>query len=140
MFLRTYTRPSSNLDLFSVLSEATKALQERVSLRADVKETADNFLVYFDLPGLKKENIDIKIKNGSLTVATKEEEVTEKETKENEKFLLKERASKYVQQERTLNFGDSVSGEVSAKFENGVLEIVLKKTNPDTEEKSISIQ
>lgn len=131
---------NTNLDVFSFLAKTGKALQEKLSLRVDIKERKEDFQVFFDLPGVKKENIEIKIKNGVLNVSTKIEEVEEQETVDKEKFLLRERFSQKYKKERTLDFGDSVSGDVTAKFDNGVLEIVLKKTNPDTEEKSIAIE
>lgn len=130
----------SNLDVFSFLVKTGKTLQEKLSLRVDIKERKNDFQVFFDLPGVKKENIEIKIKNGVLNVTTKEEDVDQQETAEKEKFLLRERLSQNYKKERSLDFGVSVSGEVSAKFDNGVLEVTLKKTNPDTEEKSIKIE
>ena len=80
---------------------------EKDLTNTQIKDKDDHYLVYLDLPGFLKENIEIEIVQDTLTVhATK----TDKDI--NKEFKL----PKEVDRE-----------QVSAKIENGVLEVTLKK-------------
>jgi HSP20 family protein len=92
----------------------------RVQPRMDVSEEENKYAVTLDIPGLAKEDISIKVENGTMKI--------EGERKE-------ERAGKYHLTERTYGrfyrsfaLPDDVDAEkIEAKASNGVLEISLPK-------------
>ena len=90
----------------------------------DVSETEDAFLVKAEMPGIKKEDIDVSIKDGMLTISGETKEETEE--KEEGKLIRQERRyGKYV---RSMSIGPNVDGEhIEANYDNGVLELTLPK-------------
>ncbi len=89
----------------------------------DIIEDDENITVITDLPGFNKENIKIDITEDSIEITARQEEEMEFE------------GQKYVRQERRcgeLNRSVSLPAKVeihesSAKFENGILTVVLPK-------------
>lgn len=91
----------------------------------EVKQNDKDYSVKVQLPGVKKEDINLDLNNDYLTVSAEIKE--EKETKgENEKIHTSEfRYGKYV---RTISFDNPVITEnCVAEFKNGVLSISLPK-------------
>jgi len=101
----------------------------------DVHETDDAYKVNVDLPGVKKEDIQISIDNGVLTVQgeTRKEEKEEKDGK----LIRQERhVGKFIRQ---LSVGSDVDvAGIKAAFEDGVLAVTLPK-KPAAAEKSLKI-
>ena len=91
-------------------------------MKTDVKETEDGYEVDVDLPGFKKDEIKLELNNGYLTIST-------------EKSLNKENKGKMLRQERYVGtmqrsfyVGSSITEEdIKAKYENGVLNLVIPK-------------
>lgn len=96
-------------------------------MRVDVKENADNYAVLAELPGVAKEDIHVNI-DGQL-VSISAERKQEKETKDGERVLRTERYFGKVS--RSFQLGQEVDeSQASAKFTDGVLELVLPKKAP----------
>lgn len=96
-------------------------------MRVDVKENADNYEVMAELPGIAKEDIHVNI-DGQL-VSISAERKQEKETKEGERVLRTERYFGKVS--RSFQLGQEVDESgASAKFADGVLNLVLPKKAP----------
>ena len=91
-------------------------------MRTDVNEDKKGYEVHIDLPGFKKEDVQITLKDGYLTVnATRTNEV-----EEGKKFLRRERYVGNVS--RSFYVGEVLTEEdIKAKFENGVLKLTLPK-------------
>ena len=106
----------------------------------DVKEHDDAYEVDIDLPGFKKDEIEIRLENGYLSIsASKGLDKDEKNKKG--KVIRQERYSGSMQ--RSFYVGDNVTQEdVKAKFEDGVLKLTVPKKEakklPDS--KLISIE
>ncbi len=103
-------------------------------MKTDVKETDKAYELDIDLPGFEKENVQIELNEGYLTINAHTKE--EKEDKdENGTFLRKERFVGSCR--RSFYVGDDVSeGDITAKFENGILSInVPKKELPKPEDR-----
>lgn len=90
----------------------------------DVKERDGEYVVVADIPGAKKEDIDVTLENGILTISA--ETKSETEEKEGERVLRRERRyGKYV---RSLRLGTQVDEKnVKANYKDGVLELILPK-------------
>ena len=91
----------------------------------DVSETEHEYHVHADLPGVKKDDLDISIQDGMLTInaETREEK---KEEKEGRVIRQERRYGKFV---RSMRLGDAVNvGNIKASYKDGVLDLVLPKT------------
>ena len=94
-------------------------------MKTDVRDLNDRYIVDVDLPGFKKDEITLKLENGSLTVSA--EKGLDKDEKDKEgKLICQER---YVgTRSRSFYVGDGVREEdIKAKFEDGVLQITVPK-------------
>lgn len=109
-------------------------------MKTDVKETDKGYELAIDLPGFKKENVQIELNEGYLTINAKTEHEDEKKD-ENGTFLRKERFSGSCS--RSFYVGDDISEEdVSAKFADGILTITVPKKElpkPEDHKRLISI-
>jgi len=87
-----------------------------LKLATDVFEDADNFYARFEVPGVKREDINIELVNGLLTVSVEKRE-NAASGEQNQRAT------------RSLNVPEkSVSAEnVGAKLEDGVLTVTLPK-------------
>ncbi|MCI7658280.1 Hsp20/alpha crystallin family protein [Anaerotignum sp.] len=91
----------------------------------DVRKTDQNYEVVMDLPGFKKEDIQIHLDKGYLTIAA----VKKEETKEQDEAGIYLRQERYTgSMRRTFYVGDHMTpGEVKAKYEDGVLTLTLPR-------------
>ena len=90
----------------------------------DVSETDDEYRVSMELPGLAKDDIEVSIENGRLTISGEKKE-EQKEEKEN--FLRVERS--YGSFTRSVPLPGTVNEEgIEASFKDGVLSVRLPKT------------
>lgn len=90
----------------------------------DVIEEKDSFLVKADLPGIKKEELDIKVEGKFLTLKAERKE--EKEIKE-KNYYASERF--YGIFTRMIELPTDIKADqVKANYKDGVLEVTLPKT------------
>ena len=96
-------------------------------MKTDVHETEEGYELDLDLPGYKKDEIGIELKNGNLTItASKGLDKDEKE-KKTRRVIRQER---YVgTSQRTFYVGDVRPEEVKCKYESGVLTINVPKAD-----------
>ena len=104
-------------------------------MKTDVRETEEAYEVDIDLPGFKKDEVTITVENGYLNISA---------VKGLDKDETDKKTGKYIRQERyagscsrTFYVGEAVEPEdVSAKFENGILQLhILKKEAKKVEKK-----
>ncbi|QBR82974.1 Hsp20/alpha crystallin family protein [Legionella israelensis] len=89
----------------------------------DIKEETDKFIVKADVPGVKKEDIQVSLENNMLTI--KGERELEK-TEENKGYTRMERLQGKFH--RRFSLPDTAdSNNIEAKCKNGVLEITIPK-------------
>ena len=109
-------------------------------MKTDVRETESTYELDVDLPGFTKDEVNVELKNGYLTIqASKGLDKDESDKK-----------GKYIRQERyagacsrSFYVGKGVEPEeIGAKFENGILEISVPKETkkPEVKSTSVSIQ
>ncbi|ADL58844.1 small heat shock protein [Methanothermobacter marburgensis str. Marburg] len=103
------------------ISEYTENIPEKLNM--DVIETDDQIIIKTDLPGVKKEDINIELTENTISIsAVFEEEVEVQEAN----FVKKER--KYGEARREMRLPEKIKvEEARAKFENGVLTVELPK-------------
>ena len=101
----------------------------------DVSEKDDAFLITAELPGVKKDDINVTLENGVLTVSA--EMKAEHEEKEGERVVRQERRyGKYV---RSLRLGTQIDEKaIKAHYKDGVLGLTLPKAE-EVKPKKISV-
>ena len=106
-------------------------------MKTDVRENKDSYDVFVDLPGFKKEDVKLDLQNGYLTItANRSEDLDEKDNE-----------GRYIRQERctgscarSFYVGENLKPtDVAAKFENGILELKLPKTDKQIPEKPTTL-
>lgn len=110
-------------DMFNMTSTYDKALACNIS--TDVKEYSDHYELDMELPGYKKEDIQIELRDGYLAVSAKHSEEESKQDDDG-KCIYKER--KYGQCKRSFYVGKSITkDQIHAGFENGILKLNIPK-------------
>ena len=94
-------------------------------MKTDVHETEDSYELDVDLPGFKKEEINVELHDGYLTISA---------TKSLDKDEADQKARRVIRQERysgtsqrTFYVGDVKPDEVKCKYESGVLSVEVPK-------------
>ncbi len=94
-------------------------------MKTDLKEHDEGYELSIDLPGFKKDQIDLQLQNGYLTI-TASKGVEEEEKNKKGKIVHQERYSGSMS--RSFYIGESLTEEdVKAKFEDGVLTLDFPK-------------
>ena len=101
-------------------------------MKTDVHEHDDRYEIVIDLPGFKKDQINLELQNGYLTVSAAKG-LDKDEKTEKGKLIRQERYAGAMQ--RSFYIGDTVTeADVKAKFEDGVLHICVPKAEPQKAE------
>ena len=95
-----------------------------LQMKLDVSEDDGAYTVHAEIPGVKKEDIHVDIEGNQVAISA--EVKNEKEVKEGEKVLRSERYYGKVSRAFTLD-QDVDEAESQARYNNGILELVLKK-------------
>ena len=94
-------------------------------MKTDVHETETDYEMDMDLPGFKKDQINVKLDDGYLTISASKDQDTEKKDRKG-RIIRQERYAGSLQ--RSFYVGDQVKTEdVKAKFEDGVLRLCIPK-------------
>ena len=117
-----------DFDMFPALTGRSNPLYGKHAknlMKTDVRETEGTYELDIDLPGFKKDEVNLTLEDGYLTIsAAKGLDKDEKDKK-----------GKYIRQERyagtcsrSFYVGEGVEPtDVSAKFEDGILKVSLPK-------------
>ena len=94
-------------------------------MKTDIRETENQFELDIDLPGFKKEDVNLELKNGYLTISA--DKALDKDEKDDKgRYIRQERWSGSCS--RSFYVGENVKPEdVHAKFEDGILRLSLPK-------------
>ncbi|MEQ8313256.1 MAG: Hsp20/alpha crystallin family protein [Gammaproteobacteria bacterium] len=104
-------------------------------MRVDVHETENAYEIHADLPGVKKEDIDITLENDVLTVAARKN--TETEEKKKGKVIYRERSSGMISRSFSVAPGTTES-DIEANFADGVLSLNVPKPPQEPEARATS--
>ena len=127
-------------DLRDFIKESMQSLYEPLMLwktrytcpYIDLHEEKDKYIVTIDLPGMTKEDVDIRVSENSLEVLA--EKKSREEKKEKGKYYLKERQAKFYKKLPLPE--DVLQGNIKTSYENGLLKIVLLKIEITKEKKN----
>ena len=94
--------------------------------RLDVSDTGKSYRIVAEIPGIPKEQLDIRVRGTSVEIRGEQAQETERKGTE---YVHRERT--YAGFYRSLEMPEAVVGnEAKAKVENGVLELELPKVTP----------
>mgnify|MGYP001668232471 CR=1 FL=1 len=114
------------------LDEAQKSIKRETGLmKTDISEDDKNLYISMELAGYNKEDVNIELDDGYVTVHAERKE--NNETKDHG-YIRRER---YIGScSRTFYIGDEISEEdIKAKYENGLLKITVPKEEKKLENK-----
>ena len=122
-FFDEFTRPTARI--------GAGEYQTAPTMKTDVIEADGAFELDIELPGYAKEDITAELKKGYLTI-TASDHSDQEEKDENGKYIRRERY--YGSCSRSFYVGENVKQEdIKAKFENGILKVVIPKVEPKKE-------
>jgi HSP20 family protein len=100
----------------------------------DVKETAEAYILTADMPGIRKEDLDIQLAGNRLSISGRREAEA---VREGERFYSQERS--YGTFNRTFSLPEEVqAGSVTAELRDGVLHLTVPKS-PEVRPQKIAV-
>ena len=108
-------------------NEALYGKHARNLMKTDIREAENSYELDVDLPGFKKDEITVDLKNGYLTISAAKGVDKDEEDKKTRRVIRQER---YVGScQRTFYVGDVKAEDVKCKYESGVLSIEVPKAD-----------
>jgi len=116
-------------DLFNDFFTPTYRTRSVNAMKTDITETDENYVFTTELPGVKKENITLELKDGYLTIGVHED--TNNEEKAGDGKLI--RSERYHGAcSRSFWIGEDYTEEdLHAAFDNGELTVTMPKNAPE---------
>ena len=107
------------------------------TMRTDIVEKDGHYEMSIELPGFKKEEINVEVIDGNLTIKAEHENKSEEK---DDKGNIVRRERNFGSCSRSFYVGENLKKEdIKAKFENGVLCINIPSTETKREENKITI-
>ena len=125
---------NDNFDLFDGISDFMSSFSNKTFMASDLCENDKAYMLTCDVPGVKKENINISFDNRTLIVTVNQEE----ESTDKKNYIRKENYS--AQYSRSYYLADGDSNSIKAKLENGVLRVIVGKINQVESKQTIAIE
>ena len=95
-------------------------------MKTDIKETDSGFELEMDLPGFKKEEIQIELNNGYMTISAAKGLDEDEKDKKSGKYIRRERYTGSCQ--RSFYVGDDITEEdIKGEFKHGILTLNVPK-------------
>jgi HSP20 family protein len=129
---------TKNNDKKSILDDMnvffnSNSLFKLKELKTDIIDESDKYIINIDVPGVDKENINITYNEGYLNIYVSKTESNE----EMFNYIKRERIASSIS--RRYYLGNVNEEKISAKLENGVLNIICKKLEEEPN-KNIKIE
>ena len=117
---------NDNFGMFPVWNERNPLYGKRTKnlMKTDVRETEDSYELDIDLPGFKKDEVTVDLKDGCLTISAAKGLNKDEQDKKG-RYIRQERYAGACS--RSFYVGDVEPKDVSAKFEDGILRISMPK-------------
>lgn len=105
------------------------------TFKVDVVESEKEYAVEAELPGVKKEEVDLAFSDGRLVLSVKREESTEEKDRN---YIHKER--RFSSMQRSIYLADAAGDGITAKLEDGVLRVTVPKAEKKDAGRTIDIE
>ena len=142
MFLTPYTKKNElhNYNPFRAMEEMERAFfggNGIAEFKTDSRDTGDAYVLEADLPGFKKDDINIELGDGNMTIRA--ERHSEAEEKGEGGYLRQERS--YGSFSRSFSTEGVDVSAMQAKFNDGVLTLTMPKlTKQEPEVRRLAIE
>ena len=103
-------------------------------MKCDIYEEDNNYVIEMDVPGFKKEDINMELDDGYLKISA--EKKSDSEEKDGKKYVRRERHC-YSKCERQFYVGNIKDEDIKAKFKDGILKISVPKEEEKEETKKV---
>lgn len=134
-FRRDMESSFTSFPSFKFPSMPMPSIPKMVPSTCDIIDEGDKLRIKMDVPGVKKNEIDLNVTDNSIEISAQHKESSEEKKKN---FLRRERSE--VSYYRTLPLPERVnSSQAKATLTDGVLDVVLPKTSPTAVSKKRSI-
>lgn len=110
-------------------------LDNNTYMKCDISENEDKYYIEIDLPGFKRENMEIEFSNGYIIVV-----VTKKDSNQNNEVNYIKRERTFGIYKREFYVGNVDYSKINAKYKDGVLLIEVLKGNDSNNKKTIEIK
>ena len=107
----------------------------RDTFKIDIEETEKEFLIEAEMPGVKKEEIDLGVEDDNLCISVNRSEEANKDGKN---FIHRERRA--ASMSRRIRLADANLAEIKAKLEEGVLTVTIPKQDKALTSRKIDIE
>ena len=95
-------------------------------MKTDVRETENSYELDIDLPGFKKEEVNVELNNGYLTIEAAKS-LDKDDTDKQGRYIRQERYAGSMS--RSFYVGEGLEPkDIRAKFENGILQLSIPKS------------
>ena len=122
-------------DPFSNMDKMMKGMFGESSVPINLKDEGEALVLYADLPGFKKEEIDLDVRKDLVKLEASKKEKTEDKS---ENYYRKEFSRSTLS--RSISLPELVKpSETKAKLDDGVLRVEMPKQKPTEEKKSTKI-
>jgi HSP20 family molecular chaperone IbpA len=113
-----------NFDLFDdFFDDGFFTKHDNQMMKTDIREKENEYLIDIELPGFKKDNIDLSLNQGYLTVSAK---VENENNADEDNFIRRERY--YGECSRSFYVGEDIEEtDIDAEFKDGVLKLIVPK-------------
>lgn len=105
-------------------------------MKTDIKENDENYELEMDLPGFKKEDVNVSLENGYLIIRAAKGVDQDEQEKKSGKYIRRERYAGAC--ERSFYVGaDVTENDIKGEFRHGILKLTIpkKEAKPAVEEK-----
>ena len=118
--------------------DVSTGLKDYVTVpKVDIEDKGNSYEITCDMPGFKKDQVQISYENGILSLmAKKEEKVEEKDKTHN--YIRRERNSSIFRRQFTVK--GIKENEIKAGLKDGILTITLPKQSPEPEKSAHHIE
>ena len=120
---------------FRPMRYSTEGAKQGLVPNMDITERENDYVIHCEMPGVKKESVDITLADGTLTVSG--ETNSYREQKDGERVIRHERSwGKFT---RSIRLGTQINDKgVKANYKDGILELTLPKAE-EVKPKKIAI-
>lgn len=104
------------------------------NMRTDISENENEYTLDIEMPGVKKDEININFEDNSLIIEIKQE----KNNESNDSYIRKERTALNIRRSYYLENIDENS--IKAKLNDGILKVIVPKKELIENKKTINIE
>lgn len=129
--LTPYRKTNTNLDnfwgrdLMADFFNNSYPFDLGMDIRADIRENENEYVIEAEMPGVKKEDVTVELRDNTLSISA---QVNSETNEESEKYVRRERRQGTIS--RRFYVENIASDQVKADYKDGVLKIVLPKAKP----------